>query len=373
MSTSIAFLSGKGGSGKTTLALSISNLLCRCEARTLLVDCDLSTNGATYFYETQLANWDKLERYALHSFRDIIISDSDRIIEPYSIAPNLDFIPSIIGVSERNLFVESSNDNLPRIHKLDRFFDWIQQNYDVVIFDCQAGYTELLNKLLPFMDVDIFVMEADSISAAAMRNLHLKTGNYLSQARLYQIFNKATPEEFEVYSKIVGTFFTNIGTLLFDWKIRQAFSRSQVPDIENTSSKYGLDLCEICKIIFSNNDILERIKHFYKQLCFKQLEEKRQQIEDKLYNENHKLKWRTLSGFMTSVSGCLMCILIALFITKGFTESETIGLICVTLGMALMSVLNIFDSRNLATRKQNQRKYMGELKLIDKKLKEFKH
>ena len=206
------------------------------------------------------------------------------------------------------MFDESVNNKFLRIHKLDRFFDWIQQNYDVAIFDCQAGYTELLSKLLPFMDVDVFVMEADSISASAMQNLHLKIGNCLSQARLYQVFNKATPEEFEIYSKIVGTFFTNIGTLLFDWKIRQAFSRSQVPDIENTSSKYGLDLCEISKIIFSVNDISERLTHFSNQLSYKQLEEKRQQIEDNMYKSNHKLKLRSMYSILYFVMSCVICV-----------------------------------------------------------------
>lgn len=369
MSTSIAFLSGKGGSGKTTFALSISDLLRRCEVSTLLVDCDLSTNGATYFYESQLADWNKSECYALRSFSDIVISDLEAKIEPYSIAPNLDFIPSILGISEKNMFVESVNNRFLRIHKLERFFDWIQQNYDVVIFDCQAGYTELLTKLLPFMDVDVFVMEADSISASAMRNLHLKIGNYLSQARLYQVFNKATPEEFEIYSKIVGTFFTNIGTLLFDWKIRQAFSRSQVPDIENTSSKYGLDLCEISKIFFSGNDISERLTHFSNQLSYKQLEEKRQQIEDNMYKSNHKLKMRSVYSIFYFVMSCVICILVVLFKYKDISDVEIIGLISIPLVIAQIKL----SMENWNTRKEEQRKYMGELKLIDRKLKEFKH
>ena len=62
MSKSVAFLSGKGGSGKTTLALSIADLLSRCNITTLLVDCDLSTNGATYFYESCLSD-DKYHHY----------------------------------------------------------------------------------------------------------------------------------------------------------------------------------------------------------------------------------------------------------------------------------------------------------------------
>ena len=48
---SVSAIIGENGSGKTTLALSMASLLSRCGIKTLLVDCDLSTNGATYFYE----------------------------------------------------------------------------------------------------------------------------------------------------------------------------------------------------------------------------------------------------------------------------------------------------------------------------------
>lgn len=68
MSTSIAFLSGKGGSGKTTLALSMADLLSRCGIRTLLVDCDMSTNGATYFYESLFADQRKPISNSVASF-----------------------------------------------------------------------------------------------------------------------------------------------------------------------------------------------------------------------------------------------------------------------------------------------------------------
>ena len=56
MSKVLALLSGKGGSGKTTLALSIASLLSSCTVKTLLIDCDISTNGATYFYEEKLSD-----------------------------------------------------------------------------------------------------------------------------------------------------------------------------------------------------------------------------------------------------------------------------------------------------------------------------
>lgn len=251
MGIALAFLSGKGGSGKTTLALSMADLLSRCNIHVLLVDCDLSTNGATYFYEhklnqTSLAFNELLEGKYWDNLQDFIQINS-----------SLDFIPSVPQVSDQYLNI-LARQNADYESILKDFCSFAKEHYDVILFDCQAGYTELLNVLLPLMDEDLFVLEADGISGSALRSLHLKIGNFLGRAKLYQVFNKASQEEYEIYSKIVGTFFTNIGTLLFDWKIRQSFSRSQIPDIESTSAKYGADLCDICKILFTDDTLQKK-------------------------------------------------------------------------------------------------------------------
>ena len=193
----------------------------------------------------------------------------------------------------------------------------------MILFDCQAGYTELLSELLPLMDIDLFVLETDSISAAALRNLHLKIGNMTNRAKLYQIFNKATLEEYDIYSKIAGTFFVNVGTLLFDWKIRQAFSRSQIPDFENISREYGLGLCEVCKIIMSEKSIQEKIERFREQIVFQQLQEERSEIEKNLKelrskpNSVRRLIVKALP-FLTSIMAFSMSLLFVFSIENEF-------------------------------------------------------
>lgn len=304
MSTAVAFLSGKGGSGKTTLALSMADLLCRCGVNTLLVDCDLSTNGATYFYEAQLNEWNGSNAPAL-SFYDLLRVDDTAMFVALEIKPQLDFIPSVPEISGKCLKAgEESVSDVKR--RLSKFIERAKRDYDVVLFDCQAGYSEFLPALLPQVDVDLFVLEADNISSSAMRSLHLKIGDYLGSAGLYQVFNKATQEEFEIYSKIVGTFFTNIGTLLFDWKIRQAFSRSQVPDIESTSVKYGLDLCDICKIMFRDRATQGRLNHFYASIQRQEVKEKQEQVKYEL----EKLS-RNRGYYYGATAFCMGVIIIA--------------------------------------------------------------
>ncbi|MBR4546102.1 MAG: AAA family ATPase [Oscillibacter sp.] len=290
MSTTIAFLSGKGGSGKTTLALSAADLLCRCGVRTLLTDCDLSTNGATYFYEGQLSDHSQDNEPGLFSFSDLFRGQAEAERHPLTIRPGLDFMPSIPAISDQ-YFTERSltpeNGTLKTI--LGGYMEWARKNYDVILFDCQAGYADFMPELLPLMDVNLFVLEPDSISASAMRNLHLKIGRYLGR-KPYQIFNKATPEEYEIYSKIEGTFFTNIGTLLFDWKIRQAFSRSRIPDLENASAKYGAELCDICQIILKDDKaVMKKLNRFSNTLKRRKLEEHAAELAQKRYKSELEL------------------------------------------------------------------------------------
>lgn len=252
MCKSIALLSGKGGSGKTTLALSMATLLSECRIRVLLVDCDLSTNGATYFYEDKLAT-----AKSIYSFYDLmsikIQSDNDahfvKINEWYH------FLPSITQISEAS----ATNHFSISEEQCISFFQQIRNTYDVILFDCQAGYTDILKVILPLSDIGLIIMETDAISSASVRSLYLKIGNIINDKKTFQIFNKASKEEFEIYSKLSGgTVFTPAATILFDWKIRQAFAVAQVPDVKNTNVDYGEQIFKLCQIFFSQNDTLNK-------------------------------------------------------------------------------------------------------------------
>ena len=371
MGTTIAFLSGKGGSGKTTLALSVADLLCRCKVKTLLVDCDLSTNGATYFYETQLVNRNRSGGIRVISFSRLLNDNSwAETINVLKIASNMDFIPSISSISSQHLTDEVMWHDPASEARLQNFTEWAKKSYEVILFDCQAGYTELLPILLPLMNVDLFVLEADSISASAMRSLHLKIGSSLGHAQLYQVFNKATKEEFDIYSKIVGTFFTNIGTLLFDWKIRQAFSRSQIPDLEYTSAQYGFDLCDICKIIFQGSAILEKLDRFSIQLRYRQLDEKRQQIEEKIYGKTFKRRFRFKKLFSAVIVCFLFIFILALFrfdwMTEFFFDLEaTYSAILIPVVVAIIGVFGIEILEFFFEPRDERRKYERELKNLN--------
>lgn len=381
MSKAISFLSGKGGSGKTTLALSIADLLSRCKIKTLLVDCDLSTNGATYFYESRLnSQYRKNKDCISSSFSGIINSDYPVTnFNPVVVNAFLDFFPSISSISSNdNTIVNSTYLNSVN-DIIGEFCRSVKSDYDVVLFDCQAGYTNLLPSLLHYMDVDLFVLEADSISASALRNLHLKIGNHFDDAKVYQVFNKATSEEYKIYSKITGTFFTNIGTLCFDWKIRQAFSRSEIPDLEKISHDYGHDLCEMCRIMFSEATIQKRLIAFSDYLLYLDKVEEYKVTEKKLEEElgKHKL----FSGNSSMIVELLFPLLMLAYFVYNLIERKgqsdpgsDILLLCVAMSTSVLSLLSRFlrdSTSNRGLRKSyesNLRELSAEIRKLERKI-----
>lgn len=374
MSTALALLSGKGGSGKTTLALSIANLLCKCDVQTLLVDCDLYTNGATYFFESQLLDCSKFKQSKPHSLKSLLKMDIcvDNL-SPLKLGPKLDFIPSVSEISKQYLTEETLLRSQDLAFQLQKFLNWARLRYDIILFDCQAGYTELLPVMLPLMDTGLFVLEADSISASALRSLHLKIGNSLANAQLYQIFNKATSEEFDTYSKITGTFYTNIGTLLFDQKIREAFSNSQIPDLENTSAKYCLDLCNICIAILHDTAIREKLELFSAQLHYQHLEEVRKRMEKVLRSRTVKprLFYKLLLETVILIASALLPLLIGL-LEGGLFSLENNSILLMIIFMMIVFVNQALTIKSSFRKARNvRRKYEQKIRDLDKELKKL--
>lgn len=381
MSKILALLSGKGGSGKTTLALSMSSMLSKCGIRVLLVDCDLSTNGATYFYEDRLPEYNR----NTISFYNIIfgIGDQEGAI---NIDQNMDFIPSITQITKQNTETYSYRENDEKI--LQNMKANYDEKYDIIIFDCQAGYTDSLKLILPIVDINLVVMEADAISSSAIRSLYLKIGDFLNDRKVYQIFNKATDEEYQIYSKISGgTVFTNIETVKFDWKIRKAFSVAEIPDMEITSANYGIQIYNICKILFKEESIQSRLNKYQVVIELnKNLEEERllenkiSKLQEETNKSNKKRSRLVLTLSITTGVIAICSSFFAMIDNKIFLNSETENFLLLVLLLVCILFCCVFllysTLENVKERKSQYRQtdlYRKQLSIIleeQKKLQE---
>ncbi|MCD8215602.1 MAG: ParA family protein [Clostridiales bacterium] len=349
MSNVLALLSGKGGSGKTTLALSMSSILSSCDIKVLLIDCDLNTNGATYFYENKLSEFNG----KILSFYDILFNSSNSSFAFYDekqvvkINKFMDFIPSIIQVTKKNTasYSYKKEDFYSFLPKISGYFS----NYDVVILDCQAGYSDILKLILKIVDINLVVMEADAISSASIRSLYLKIGDLINENKIYQVFNKATAEEYEIYSKISGgTVFTNIETVIFDWKIRKSFSVAEIPDMENTSANYGKQIWNICKILFRKESLQNRLNKYEIILKIHKYSEEDKLLAEKLksFKEENKIYQRDkiVKNILAPITSSLSLLSLALtfyyiVINKTFSEYatvENIGIIIAALALTII-------------------------------------
>lgn len=371
MSKVLALLSGKGGSGKTTLALSIASMLSNCCLKVLLVDCDLSTNGATYFYEGKMSE----KTNELGSFYKIFINNEDKIDELIKINEYMDFMPSIVKITKTNS--ESYQYNEQDLNRTKSIDEKLRKIYDVIIYDCQAGYTDVLKLLLPYVDVNLVVMEADAISSAAIRSFYLKIGDLLNEKKIYQIFNKATDEEYEIYSKISGgTVFTNIETVMFDWKIRKAFSIAQIPDMERTSARYGEQIYNICKILFNEEKIQEKIKKYDIIIRLNKNQEQEKILRDKINEQiadrrNSKNKMiKTMYTLIVPMFMTLILIVFLQMVEKSFLyeKIDNIITLMISIMLTLMSMgVSIIFLNDITKEKRNR---LREMNIDSKKLDE---
>lgn len=371
MCKSVALLSGKGGSGKTTLALSMATMLSGCGVKVLLIDCDLSTNGATYFYEEKLAT-----KRNFTSFYDILFGEKTNRFKFVEIGENFHFLPSTTQITKKNTKVYTfRNDGSFSI------YSEICQRYDIVLFDCQAGYTDVLKIILPLTDIDLIVMETDAISSASIRSLYLKIGDIVNEKKLYQVFNKASKEEYEIYSKVSGgTVFTNIDTILFDWKIRKAFAVSQIPDMENTSANYGAQIYNLCSVLFTNKIIQDKLKKFKTILDIHAYEEKSHTIQtkiDELTTRSLKKKSSLTKNLMNYVLLLCTLALSLVFIlgieSNSFKNTELYSLmpVILALGTLIISTINLFDVTKEKRENNNEIIYWKE-QLYDLEKKKLK-
>lgn len=283
MSVSIALMSGKGGSGKTSLALTMASLLSECKIKTLMIDCDMATNGATYFFESMLNDGNGELDSVDSILQECILPTGTKGINSLRVKEYFSFFPSIRNVKESHINYAALTEEQTGIFW--NVMGKIQEKYDVLIYDFQAGYSELMNLLLPMIDVVLFVIEPDAVSASSLRSLYLKIGVVLESKKTYQVFNKASEEEYKIYSKLYsGTLFTTIDTIRFDWEIRKAFSLAEIPTIENCSYQYLKQVIELSARLITDTDLRKALSKYRDMIEINRIDKRNQEIRRTIKN-----------------------------------------------------------------------------------------
>lgn len=243
MGIGLSIISGKGGCGKTTLALSISQLLAKSGRKVLLIDCDMSTHGATYFFENLLKDKKKILTVTDVFSKNLPAYEEDK--KEIFITKNFNFIPSTVSLVN-DKFKETD------FHINQSIKENVLDKYDVVIYDCQAGFSLLTKEVTRISTKNLVVMELDSISSSSTRTLSTQLGANLEGTNTYQVLNKVTGEEFGVYYLVAyGTFYTNLSPIRYSLSIKKAFAFNQLPEIDMKNTLFTKDIFEVVYFIFS--------------------------------------------------------------------------------------------------------------------------
>ena len=152
-----------------------------------------------------------------------------------------------------------------------------------MIFDCQAGYSNLAKKAVEISHQNVIVLEPDAVSSSALRVLHLQIGKILNSSNSWQLFNKLTEEERPIYEKVLGgTLFSSLPPIPFDWKVRASFSICEIPNVTERKSAFGLGVLRIMKIIFKQfRTKLEEIERKTGGDWFVEIKDRLKDLEDK--------------------------------------------------------------------------------------------
>ena len=363
----IGLLSGKGGSGKTTLGLTMASLLAKSGNRTLLVDCDLSTNGATYFFEDQVS----LTKES--TFWDVLQGEEPVKNEYLKIENNFFFTPSAnIGMLSNRPYDYQLFDKDKARSRFILYLGKAREEMDVVIFDCQAGSSSVLYTILPYIDIALMVLEPDKVSSLALRNLYTKMATTLQDKKVFQVFNKVNDNEKEFYEKVTfGTFFTNVGALLYDWSIRKAFAFSIIPNIEEDAISYGFQIADLCKRIIVERKIREKILLYEKNLLYIKKKRDLAVLKNQLseitteYDNNWKtpslkkyLKYLYRIIIFELVGGAIFCIIRSLF--KYFSNTNIINdemlIPIISITIIVLSILSTIGRRWIGDDDENYEK-----------------
>jgi cellulose biosynthesis protein BcsQ len=282
----LALLSGKGGSGKTSIALSLAKMLSGCGINTILIDCDLHTNGATYFVEPLIEkNRNVLSTEDLFDLtRQGPSQTAMRLDHLFKMNTSFHFVPSKLLFPNKTQLVISEKEHA----SFRKHINAIEGYVDVVLFDCQAGYSSAVDAVLSVSDINVVVMEPDAISSSSVRVLFAQIAERIANTKTYQVFSKITEEEYKIYGEIPGgTLFDPLPPITFNWEVRKAFALAQIPDLYSVDSRFGSDLYKLAITVFPK--YRDRLFEYKKKVAEKEIKELEFEIEQ-LELQNRKVK-----------------------------------------------------------------------------------
>src|SRR5258706_2248474 len=158
--TRTAFISSKGGSGKTVTSSALGTFLASIGFKVLLVDTDAATNGMTLLFLEQLLNVKRQRSSTTGVLKTGIFDTSfNQPPEILKIDRTLNFLPATYSMAQtENVEFEQFRSALRSVLQVHA------QEYDFVLLDAQAGADTFAHITAELADQCIIVSEYDPVS-----------------------------------------------------------------------------------------------------------------------------------------------------------------------------------------------------------------
>lgn len=231
----ISVISGKGGTGKTLLTAVLADMLGNRGASILIVDLDIFVRGLTsllFYYKQEALALSKEGELTVSDFflnknlsqtnRSVDIKQKDKLAT--SRYRSFDILPAVPSVDTLLDFNDISPDNRKAAEQIiKKILRQISKDYEIVIFDCRAGYDELIAAAHYLSDITISVEEDDVIARVTADNLVKQLQKVSQKTPLFRVTNKARNVKSEKDLDREIRKVTDLGSIPFDIDVMNSF------------------------------------------------------------------------------------------------------------------------------------------------------
>lgn len=229
---SFAVVSGKGGSGKTMIAVTMAQSLADLGYKTLLIDADFATGGLSYYLTFNVFSSPKMGLSDISSTKNHDYKFEDIITGPKTSAikddKNLELLSLITTGDQRTIEPMPVADLYTMISSI---FSVVERIFDYIIVDCRGGIDPQSLAVCQICDEILVIAETDATSIQSTQHLiDVLSKNNLKKKISGFILNKVMDDPSSLAKASISFFRSEyLGSIPFDIDATRAYIQGKLP------------------------------------------------------------------------------------------------------------------------------------------------